>query len=78
MHPLIFDLYDRWTAGTKLGQGRTDFTILVARFFLAAGIATAIAYLSRRFFEERFLKLKNRLTPSLSKQEAQALDQTPV
>ena len=78
VHPLIFELYDRWTAGTRLGQGRTDFMVLVVRFFLAAGVATGVAYLSRRFFEERFLKLKTKLTPSLSKQEAQALDQTPV
>jgi peptidoglycan/LPS O-acetylase OafA/YrhL len=78
VHPLIFELYDRWTAGTRFGQGRTDFAMLVLRALTAACIATAIAYLSRRFFEERFLHLKATLTPSMSKQETQALDQTPV
>jgi peptidoglycan/LPS O-acetylase OafA/YrhL len=78
VHPLIFRLYDQWTAGTYLGQARTKFFALILRAILGGGISILIAYFSRRFFEERFLQLKNRLTPSLSRQEAGALDQTPV
>jgi peptidoglycan/LPS O-acetylase OafA/YrhL len=78
VHPLIFSIYDRFAARTRFAPVTTHFGLLVARFLVAAGVSTGIAYLSRRFFEERFLRLKSVLTPSLPKQEAQAMDQTPI
>lgn len=78
VHLMVFGLYDRWTAGTALAPVKTHFSILLVRFVICGSAATAIAWLSRRFYEERFLRLKERLTPTLSKASTQALDQTPV
>ena len=63
VHQLIFKLYDRYTAGTALGGFHTSFGLLLLRFFITAVIATAIAWVSRRYFEDRFLAQKNRLAP---------------
>ena len=63
VHQLIFRLYDRYTAGTVLGGGNSDFRLLLARFLITSLIATAIAWVSRRYFEDRFLAQKNRLAP---------------
>ncbi len=78
VHPLILTLYDGFAAGTSFAPVTTHFGLLVVRSVVIAGVSTGIAYLSRRFFEERFLRLKNVLTPYLPKQEAQAMDQTPL
>jgi peptidoglycan/LPS O-acetylase OafA/YrhL len=40
------------------------FGLVVLRFLVAGGFAISLAYLSRRYFEERFLQLKNRLVPA--------------
>jgi hypothetical protein len=55
------------------------FGLVVLRFFLAGGAAVGVAYLSRKYFEERFLRLKDRfggakhsdlLPPSRAEEEA--------
>jgi len=43
---------------------------MVLLFVIAAGIAVAIAYLSRWYFEEPFLRLKHRFEGRVSKPEA--------
>jgi len=64
IHLLMFRLYDRlcraFAPSLLLTGGRFD--LLVLRFIVTAGTAIAIAYLSRVYFEERFLRLKGRLT----------------
>jgi len=37
------------------------FGLVVLRFFVAGGIAVALAYLSRRYFEETFLQMKGKV-----------------
>jgi peptidoglycan/LPS O-acetylase OafA/YrhL len=65
-HLLAFRIYE-WTCRRYFpnlvpSSGRFDLVLL--KFALGGGGAIAIAYLSRRFFEERFLRLKDSLVPS--------------
>lgn len=62
-HLLAFRVYDRvvhayWP--TLLPTGG-HFELVLLKFVMAAGAAILAAYLSRRFFEERFLQLKDRI-----------------
>ena len=55
-HLLIFQTYDRVfgrIVDPTLGE-------MVRRFVIAGGVSVGIAWISRRYFEERFLRLKNR------------------
>lgn len=62
-HQLVFRLYDRYVAGTALGGFNQHFGLLMVRCLLTSVMATGIAYVSRRYFEDRFLAQKNRLAP---------------
>jgi peptidoglycan/LPS O-acetylase OafA/YrhL len=42
------------------------FTLLILRLVSAGAISISLAFLSRKYFEERFLRLKNRLSSSSS------------
>ncbi|MFZ0817191.1 MAG: acyltransferase [Candidatus Sulfotelmatobacter sp.] len=64
-HLLAFRVYD-WTCRRYFPQLvplTGHFGLVFLRFALAAGGAVAAAYLSRRYFEERFLRLKDSLVP---------------
>jgi peptidoglycan/LPS O-acetylase OafA/YrhL len=64
-HLLAFRIYD-WIVARyfpSLATPGSDFALVFLRFALAAGSAIAIAYLSRKYFEERFLRLKDSLAP---------------
>ncbi len=80
-HLLAFRIYDRvcryfWP---QLIPTSDHFALVVLRFGVAAGGAIAAAYLSRRFFEERFLRLKNSLVPQSSNVDvAPAITGSPV
>lgn len=62
VHMLAFDVVDRilrvwglqvsWTSGTG--------TLIVARFIAAASFSVVLAYMSRWYFEEPFLRFKNK------------------
>jgi len=61
IHLLVFRMYDKlcrnfwpWLQPTP-----GHFGLVVLRFFLAGGAAVGVAYLSRKYFEERFLRLKD-------------------
>ena len=62
IHLLAFDLVD-WIAGRPsqelvlLGIGP-----LLLRLLCAAGLSIGVAFLSRKYFEERFLRMKDRFT----------------
>ena len=63
VHLLIFNAYDvfaRRYFATAIGA--RGFSALCLRFFIAGGVSVAVAYLSRRWFENPFLRLKDRLT----------------
>ena len=63
VHQLVFRLYDKWVAHSVLGGFNSNFGLLLVRFFLTSAVATGIAWLSRRYFEDLFLAQKNRLAP---------------
>jgi peptidoglycan/LPS O-acetylase OafA/YrhL len=66
VHLLVFRMYDkvchRFLPSLLAADGH--FSKIVLNFIVAGGASVLIAYLSRRFFEERFLRLKNRWTSS--------------
>jgi peptidoglycan/LPS O-acetylase OafA/YrhL len=66
VHLLIFRLYDdlcrRFLPSWLPSDGQ--FSKMILNFVVAATAAIGIAYLSRRFFEEPFLRLKDRWTPA--------------
>jgi Predicted acyltransferases len=61
IHMLCLEIYDRY-----FGLGfRTDAGALLTRFLICNGIAILLAYLSKRFFENPILKLKNRIPAAM-------------
>jgi peptidoglycan/LPS O-acetylase OafA/YrhL len=64
IHLLAFRLYDRlcrsYAPSFLLTSGRSD--LLLLRFAVAGCTAVAVAYLSRVYFEDYFLRLKQKLT----------------
>ena len=61
-HMVIFALVDycwHWVFRTAASEA-TDSLSMMLRFVVAVGLTVLIAYLSRWYFEERFLQLKNR------------------
>ncbi|WP_158615411.1 acyltransferase [Acidipila sp. EB88] len=63
VHQLVFRLYDKYTVHSVLGGFNSNFGLLFVRFLITSLIATGIAWLSRRYFEDLFLAQKNRLAP---------------
>ena len=66
-HLLAFRMYDRICKhyAPQWIPTNDHFGLVLLRFAIAGGGAIAVAYLSRRFFEERFLRLKDALVPRL-------------
>ena len=62
IHLLCFDLYDRWVGSLWPGLLRAEgrMGLMALRLLMSAGLAIALAWLSRRYFEEPFLRLKDR------------------
>jgi peptidoglycan/LPS O-acetylase OafA/YrhL len=64
IHLLAFRLYDRlcrtYAPSFLLTSERSD--LLLLRFAVAGGTAVAVAYLSRIYFEDYFLRLKQKLS----------------
>jgi peptidoglycan/LPS O-acetylase OafA/YrhL len=62
IHMLVFDLEDhflgRWFPSLSVAGGH--FGSMVLLFSVAAGFTVAVAYVSRWYFEEPFLRLKRR------------------
>jgi peptidoglycan/LPS O-acetylase OafA/YrhL len=63
IHMLAFRVYDRaahryWP---QLLPSVGHFDLVVLRFAVAGGAAIVLAYLSRKYFEDRFLRLKDRV-----------------
>ena len=63
VHPLLFGVYDRLVAGTGLDGFPTSFALLALRFFAVSAASVAVAFLSRRYFEQLFLERKIALAP---------------
>jgi peptidoglycan/LPS O-acetylase OafA/YrhL len=63
VHLLIFDFYTHLIAAFwKDGANTSHFLPLITRLVVCAAASIGIAYLSREYFEEPFLRLKNRLS----------------
>jgi peptidoglycan/LPS O-acetylase OafA/YrhL len=62
-HLLAFRIYDRVVRAYSpaLLPASDHFSLVLLKFLIAGGGAVAAAYLSRRYFEERFLRLKDRI-----------------
>jgi peptidoglycan/LPS O-acetylase OafA/YrhL len=63
VHLLLFRIYDELSQlfWPQLQPRDGLFGLVVLRFVCVAGLSVGFAYLSRRFFEERFLRFKERL-----------------
>jgi peptidoglycan/LPS O-acetylase OafA/YrhL len=61
VHMLVFDVIDHFSAkfSLHLMLGDNALVPLIARVVLGSALSIAIAYLSRWYFEEPFLRLKN-------------------
>jgi peptidoglycan/LPS O-acetylase OafA/YrhL len=64
IHMLAFDVVDRVliSRGLRVSWASGGFGLILARFAAGSLLALGIAYISRWKFEERFLRLKDRLT----------------
>jgi peptidoglycan/LPS O-acetylase OafA/YrhL len=68
IHTLVFEVTGHFVAPVAIRlerltvQGDAPLTLILIRFLVGAVAATLIAFLSRRYFEEPFLKLKDKWT----------------
>ena len=62
-HPIVFSLYDAVARRLFPSLQPQDyrFDLVVLRFVLGGGVSVGLTYLSRKYFEERFLRLKKPL-----------------
>ncbi|MBZ5663364.1 MAG: acyltransferase [Acidobacteriia bacterium] len=62
IHQLVFWNYDKLCRNfwPSLQPTSDHFGLIVLRFVVAGGIAIGVSYLSRKYFEEKFLRLKDR------------------
>jgi peptidoglycan/LPS O-acetylase OafA/YrhL len=60
IHMLAFDVVDHFGRRMfpQIYSASSGFPTMVARFIVGSGFSIALAYLSRWYFEERFLRLK--------------------
>ena len=68
VHMLAFDFVDHWIVRyfpDVHSQIPSRFGLMLMRFAASMGLAVGIAFLSRKYFEEWFLKLKERWTPTV-------------
>ena len=63
IHFLVFRLYDLFVQRFWPGWEPTaeHFSLVCMRFMVVAAASTGVAYLSRKYYEERFLRLKDRV-----------------
>ncbi|MGH9504287.1 MAG: acyltransferase family protein [Terriglobales bacterium] len=63
IHLMVFRIYDKASMHywPQLIPSDGHFTLVILRFLIAGSLAVGLAYLSRRYFENPFLRLKDRL-----------------
>ncbi len=75
IHMLVFDVVDR--AYSRVAPGLIarpgNFSLIVLRFCVGGAATVAVAYLSRWYFEEPFLRLKDRLSQRTTPEHANVL-----
>ncbi len=62
VHLMIFRIYDKFTAAfwPSLQPSAAHFDLIVLRFAIVAAVSTGVAFVSRKYYEEWFLQLKER------------------
>jgi peptidoglycan/LPS O-acetylase OafA/YrhL len=76
VHMLAFDFTDHWLVRFFPGvylQLPSRLGFLFLRFFFSAGLAVGVAFLSRKYFEQWFLNLKDRWTPPTSREPSEPM-----
>jgi peptidoglycan/LPS O-acetylase OafA/YrhL len=69
VHPMIFRIYDRLTGRfwPWLQPSAGYFGLIVLRFAVVSAAAVGVAFISRKYYEEWFLQLKDRVAPQPAK-----------
>ena len=78
-HPLTFRLYDKFVKAfwPELQPTLAQFHLIVVRFVIVSTVAVGVSYLSRRYYEEWFLRLKDRLAPEPAEVPVKVVLTTP-
>jgi peptidoglycan/LPS O-acetylase OafA/YrhL len=76
VHSLIYTLYDNMTRDTRLDATPPHFGNQLLRALLGAAVSILLAYLSRRYFESVFLRLKERWAPEPKRIGRQPIPET--
>jgi peptidoglycan/LPS O-acetylase OafA/YrhL len=65
IHPMVFRLYDKVTGRfwPWLQPSVGHFGLIVLRFAVVSAVAVGLSYLSREYYEEWFLRRKERIAP---------------
>lgn len=65
IHPMIFRVYDRVIGAfwPQLQPSLEHFALILLRFAIVGGLSIGLSYISRRYYEEWFLQLKQRFAP---------------
>ena len=65
IHPMIFRIYDKVTGRfwPRLQPSVGHFGLIVLRFAVVSATAIGLSYLSREYYEEWFLRRKDRISP---------------
>ncbi len=68
VHPMLFRVYDKATRifWPWMQPSVGHFGLIVVRFALVGGAAIGSSYISRKYYEEWFLRLKDRIAPQPS------------
>ncbi|MDP9051758.1 MAG: acyltransferase [Acidobacteriota bacterium] len=66
LHMIGFGIYIRIFPASQSLRPRLTLAPVLTRFFVVLSLSTLICYLSRRYFEEYFLRLKDRLVPPVA------------
>jgi peptidoglycan/LPS O-acetylase OafA/YrhL len=85
VHMLAFGFIDHWIVRYfpgRYAQLPSSLSVLFPRFLISVALAVGVAFLSRRYFEEWFLGLKDRWIPPVSDPSGQPatmlVDRQPV
>ncbi len=75
VHPLIFRIYDKLTRifWPSLQPSMGHFDLIMLRFAVVSAAAVGVSYISRRYYEEWFLQLKERVAPPLTEAPAETV-----
>ncbi len=73
IHLLVFTLYDRVWAQYFATNYKTSFALLCLRFVAVLGCASALAAISKRWFEDPFLRLKSKFASTTEPRHALAV-----